>query len=103
MRDNIGILPDTIVFGWDSAVQLSQVEQIQKLVSPSPTVAVNITPMQAVNKIKDFFGFKYAVVGVSMYATTPTSSLSDIWTDNCVVAYVGKDTLGRETTQNFGC
>ena len=102
IKNNTGMYPDTIIFGYASASQLAQVTDIQRLVAPNYAQALRITPQQACQTVANFFGIKNMYIGLSMYATSYTSALSQIWSDNCIVAYVGKDTLASKTTQNFG-
>jgi len=103
IRTAIGNNPDTLTMGYTSAVQLSKIPEIQMLVWGTLGSGINVTPMQAVAKVAEVFGIKYFAIGEGQYATTPTSAFSDLWTDTCNIAYVGKDTLGQSTTQNFGC
>lgn len=105
IRTATGEIADTCILGWASAQQLALVASIQQMINinKGSGFTTQATPMAAVDLVKGFFGFKNVEIGMPQFTTSATGTLTDVWADNCIVAYVGKDTLARKTTQNFGC
>lgn len=91
IRGACGVLPNTIVFGYDSAVALSKLASIQKIVNPWPSIEVDVTPLMAAQKVAAFLGIPNCYVGMSQYTTTISGTLNDIWSDNVILAYVAED------------
>ena len=101
VREDTGMLPDIIVFGYDSAALLALSEDVQRLgIAAGQAAAPFLTPLQAVEKVKQYFGFKEAYIGLTQYSTSVTGTLTNIWDDMCMLALKGDQS--DEETQKFG-
>lgn len=97
----IGVPPDTIIFGYDSARIASLHPEVQKLTA-LPTVGIVQATMQAaVAALANFLGISKYGIGMQQYVNAVTATnFSNIWADNVVLAYVG--TPGDRDSQTFG-
>jgi hypothetical protein len=91
IRSDCGVLPNVVIFGYDSAVALSKLESIQKLANPWPNVGIDVTPAMAASKLSSFLGIENCYIGMSQYVTTVAGTLNDIWSDNVILAYVAEN------------
>ena len=102
IRAATGLVPDTMVLGYDAAVQLTKIESIQKLVAPYYPSAVTVVLQSAVEKLAAVAGIKNVFIGESMYAVSPGATLNNMWNDNCILAFVGQNVMSDTNYRNFG-
>jgi hypothetical protein len=100
VRSDIGEMITTMVFGWQSAVQLQKHDDVKKLANPVSNPTGPVTVNGAIESIAKYFGIKNYAIGMPQYTTEPTGTLTDIWADNVILAHVGD--LKSKKTQNFG-
>lgn len=89
IKTDIGMLPNVLVLGWDSAVQLAQIDDIKKLAVRNSSDSRPISPMAAAQTLATYAGIDRVFIGMTSYTTSATGTLTNIWSDNAVLAYVG--------------
>jgi hypothetical protein len=100
IRADIGLYPDTLELGEATVSALQRHPDIRNMLSPIAGQQAIVTQEAVLQLLKNLFGFKNVVIGLPMYTTGPTGTLTDIWLDNAVMAYVG--TPANQDEQNFG-
>lgn len=85
-RADMGIVPNTLVLGYDSYIQIASHAQIQAKIS-------NNRDQKAVMNVEDLakiLGFKQVIVGESVYSTD-AGVFTDLWGDYAALIYLPDD------------
>lgn len=102
IMDDIGMMPNVVVYGFDSAQALVNYYRNKVFASydPDPIKAAQMSMQGIVSQVSSQLGMT-GYIGVSRYATTlAAATLSKVWGDVVVLAYVSPSPAQKR--QDFG-
>ena len=91
LREDIGMMPDTIIFGYETARVAAQNDEVKKLAFSLAANTTTITPMRAIEVLAQWAGIPNYAIGYSQYTTSATGVFTDIWSDICWIGNVAKN------------